>query len=376
MKKRILLLMTMAVMAGTMTGCSGKTVKLNDYLTIEYEGYNKYGKARYDIDYEQIVADYSKHIKLSESNSYFSAEDVLKEQIKGKLDKREELSNGDTVTFKWKVFDEQLKEATGLKVKYSDVKEKIKDLEEAELIDGFDGLKINIDGISGSATARIDAEQAPLPSGCYEMDKEQGLKNGDVITITINEGAAINFCNENGIIPKEMSMDYPIEGLREYVSKIADIDDTLMEKMKKQTEDGMKATTATWVRPENFKGMDYLGSYLLSSKETGKNKLYLIYECTYTITDREENNEFKWIWYTSFDEVMKMEDGTCSVDLNTYEGPAAFYNYFSGYSGEYVMFEGEGGKKLAVQGLASVDEFENKYIIGNIDKYTYETTVK
>lgn len=369
------LAMVMAAAVCTMTGCvGGKTVDLNEYLYIDYSGYDTLGKASCEIDYEQMARDYSDKMKLKGDAAYFGPAMILADGIDGELDKTRDLSNGDKIKFTWEVYEEDLKEVTGLKFKYSDVEQKIEGLEKVQPIDAFEGVNLSFEGTSPQGKATVQAENAPMSADSYRLDTNMNLKNGDVVTVTIDESACNSLCESQGMIPKERTREFTVEGLSEYVNALSDIDDTLLAQMQQQAADESISSTARYEHPASYKGEKYLGSYLLTSKTTGENKIYLVYEKTYQIADRTEDNIFNWIWYIEFDNIIKNGDGTYNVDLNNYKVPSGTA-FFGMISGEDVGFTGEGGADLFVSGFADLESFVREHITAHMDAYNYETTL-
>ena len=127
-----------------------KTINLNKYITIEASGYDSVGTATATFDYDKFEKDYHGKIKLTKEakkdakelgelfgvkNASMSGDEALalmKWGISGKLDKDSGLSNGDTIVYEWKVDDADLKSLVKNKVKYKDVKYKVKGLEKVE----------------------------------------------------------------------------------------------------------------------------------------------------------------------------------------------------------------------------------------------------
>lgn len=123
--RKVILCAAVFSIALLVTGCGRTKVDLNDYLTLECEGYDTVGKADFTFDYEKLIDDNPKAFGLSKD---YSDEDYLgvllsiDSYIDGDLDKTDSLSNGDTVTFKWDVDEENLNELFPISAVYSDKK--------------------------------------------------------------------------------------------------------------------------------------------------------------------------------------------------------------------------------------------------------------
>ena len=139
--KGLLLLGITVIMMFVLAGCGKKTVNLNKYVTITTEGYDSVGRAKCEFDFDSFKKDYSGKIKPVKNNSELSAwifsgetydELLLEFCTEGELDKYTGLSNGDVVTFHWDCKDSLAEEYFNVKLKYSDIKYKVKGLKKAD----------------------------------------------------------------------------------------------------------------------------------------------------------------------------------------------------------------------------------------------------
>ena len=108
--------------------------------------------------------------------------------------------------------------------------------------------------------------------------------------------------------------------------------------------------------------------------------MYCVYKCTQTLKGAAEgpnntvlqdqtHDDVFYTWY-SFNNVMILPDGTCSADLtngvlcSNQMNATIGYNAFFTYS-FYTLF-----------GYLDTDSMTNDVITKNVDKYSYENTVK
>lgn len=349
-----------------------KTIPLNDYLTIEINGYDTVGNAYYKLDTNQIFEDYADALDVKDEFDEVRKMVYFEEYVSGKLDKTTELKNGDTVTFTWKVDEETLKEALGCKVKYSEVKEKVSTLEELAQYDPFEDLVVTFDGISPNGTVKIDSSNVKYYYINFEADRYQGLKNGDKIKISVqNPDNLKRISVMDGIMVSKLEQEYTVEGLNAYVTQLSEIPQESLDKMKSQSEDALKSYVAqNWGEAESLKGMTFLGNYFLISKGNNiygnlQNYLYNVYK----VDVANSEGEFSYYWYTTFDTLMLLNDGTFSVDLNKYKVPEGSAVFGKAY-GE-CFFKGS----YYYKGYETLDSLFNNCVTSNIDKYTYESTV-
>lgn len=76
MKRKLIAVAALLAVPFAMTSCGRKTINLNDYVTIETEGYDTVGKVHYYFDSEQLVEDNLEVFGLNE-DSGFALLDVL-----------------------------------------------------------------------------------------------------------------------------------------------------------------------------------------------------------------------------------------------------------------------------------------------------------
>ena len=84
------------------------TINLNDFYSIETEGYDGYGRASASINWDAIEKQYGDKIAIKSSalkelggfSKGMTAIDILREGIEFSLDKKEGLSNGDNLSYK------------------------------------------------------------------------------------------------------------------------------------------------------------------------------------------------------------------------------------------------------------------------------------
>ena len=368
---------------GLLTGCGSTTVQLNKYVKIEASGYESMGTASYSFDYDAFEKDYSGKIKLnSKSSDEISAlgllsgesiEDILLDVcVSQKLDHTEGLSNGDVVTLKWNCEDTLADEYFNCKLDYSDITYTVSGLEEVDSFNPFDYVEVSFSGISpnGSVTITPNYDQAEIQYINFTSDKISGLKNGDTITVKAYMSVPTDtFVEKFGSVPEKTEETYTVDSLSFYVSSIEDIPQDMMEKMISQGEDAFRAYVANeWDKPENLISVTFAGDYFLTAK-TGQNAstnnmLYLVYKIQATNTEPEQTVDF--YYYVVFDDIIKLSDGTCSVDLSGYRLPS------SGWDGSETFKVGD----YLYKGYEKIDSLFNNCVVTKIDKYEYTSTLK
>lgn len=391
MKKRIIFIGMLASSLLALTGCGKTTIDANEYLELEVNGYDTAGKVSCKFDAEQLVMDNLEAFGLSDASEmeYYSVIMNIEEYLSGEPDKKEELSNGDTVTFKWNESKaDKLEEKYKVNIKTDDKVIDVSALEEPEEIDLFEYVNVTFDGIAPNGRVNISTESNIPVKISFTADKTDTLKNGDVIKITAQAPSGTDiadYCFQNGYVPKETEKEYTVEGLAAYAMSIDEIPADVQDKMKKQAEDTIRAGTTSWNEVNSLKGLEFAGYYFLSVKDgfsaSPVNKIYCVYKMTANITGIPEANKDdenrveecgEEVYYTgySYSDIILLSDGTCSVDYSLGKEinnriPTEHGYWSWGYFEHYSL-----------NGYKDLDTMFNNCITSQIEKYDYVSTVE
>lgn len=183
------------------SGCGAKKVNLNDYIEINYEGYDTAGVASYTIDFESMVDENEKAFDIKGGATKEELQEIesdFENVISGSFSKNEELSNGENISYKWDVsMKEKLKEKYNVEFVYEDMELTVDSLDKVEEFDPFKNVSVTFSGISpnGSADIKGDVDDEELYLH-FTADKTSGLKNGDVVKVTVDcyDGDVENYC--------------------------------------------------------------------------------------------------------------------------------------------------------------------------------------
>lgn len=368
----------LVIMMWALTGCSTTTVNLDEYVTIEVDGYDSVGTAVCSFDYDAFNADYSDKIKLSENTSddmigldlltgETASQLLLDSCVARTLDQTSGLSNGDVVTLTWDCDDELASEYFNCKLKYSDISYTVSNLEEVKTFDPFEYVEVSFSGIAPSGTVTItpDNGRDEMQYITFSANETYNLSNDDVVTVKADIVGTIDlFAEKFGAIPEITEKEYVVEGLAHYVTDVSEIPAEMMDKMDLQGQEVFRAYVASeWNNPDNLINISLEGNYFLTSKfETyfgGQNYLYLVYKITAQNPDPEEVIEF--YYYVYYSDIIILEDGTCSVDLSKYVP-----TYFSIFSvGNYYY-----------KGYEELDSLFNDCVVSQIDNYDYTSSIQ
>lgn len=124
----------------------------------------------------------------------------------------------------------------------------------------------------------------------YTADKESGLRNGDVVTVTAEFAKA-----QDDKVLAEETKEYTVEGLLAYVESVNDIPADTLEKINSQGIDTIKSNAAGWSDGNSIKDIELIGCYFLSVKEgfsaDDQNILYCVYKVTANITGKNKEDD-------------------------------------------------------------------------------------
>ncbi len=388
MNKKIFLGIVTLGMVTALSSCGKENIDLSSDADVIFNGYDGYGTAAinegswvYDIE-EKFGADLSlsKLAKL---------EDDLDDAVEFSLSSNENLKNGDEVTLTIDVDNDVIKDYD-FKLSGGSKTFTVEGLEEIQSFDPFENVAVNFGGMSPNGTATVNTSDANSDISLnYVLDKESGLKNGDEVTLSIasNSGSDVEeYCLSNGKIPTATEKTFTVEGLAGYATKFEEIPEDTYNKMLSQAEDTIKASASSWSEGNSIKKIENIGYYFLTPKEgfetsTG-NELYCVYKITADITGYTDSKEAdaddakpkkrEDVYYTFFNynNIVLLEDGTCSVDLSSGQMTSNTVNSKYGqpnwFSFDYYTFKG----------YSDLDSMFNDCITSKISNYTYENTVQ
>lgn len=372
---------------------NGKTVKMSKYVTITTDGYDGYGTATWEFDSVQFEKDYGKKLKFTreakkEMEDFATPCEAAVIVFDGKIDKKEYLSNGDTVTFSWDDIDEDdVKEVYKNKFKFSDVSIKVEGLKKIESFDIFEDISIEYTGCEPYASANVvnNSKERFIQSLSFEIENGSNLSNGDTIRVKVSaysEDDLAEYCAENyGKVPKTDEKEYTVEGLNSYVTSEDQIPDDFLDKMKGEVEDHLRSQAASdWDSRVSLENVTYIGTYILNKKagaytmwDMGENVVYVVYKVGVheDFSDNGIDNHIEYYYYGKFNDVMLLADQTCTADLT------AMTTCDNRFSRELEVSNGWWSTTtLYYYGYLELDSLFNKCVTSNIDNYTYEANVK
>ena len=382
------------------------TIDVSKYMTLSADGYNTVGKLNIDFDTDKLEQDYGKQIttrfkkqmKNLKDDTYglssltaslydgYEADLFAETCATGSADKTKNLSNGDVVTYTWDDNSDEAEEAFGVKVKYSDITYTVSGLASVNTFDAFDGVDVEFSGISpdGRATVNSLPTAAEAQGLYYTLDENSDLSNGDTVTLTVhsNRDDFSDCIDKYGAMPQATEKTFTVEGLNEYVTSADTLSDSVLVSLQNQAEDVFKSYAAQrFSNGQTFKGMTYLGNYILTPKNKDswgdKDRIVLAYQVTVHHDYTSELNttydaDDSFFWYITFNNVSKDADGNIASGLNDYDTPTTFVKIDSGVQ-KYSFSSST--ETWEYYGYASLDSLYNAAVNQYVENYNHQDNV-
>ena len=382
------------------------TIDVSKYMTLSADGYNTVGKLNIDFDTDKLEQDYGKQIttrfkkqmKNLKDDTFglssltaslydgYEADLFAETCATGSADKTKGLSNGDVVTYTWDDNSDEAEEAFGVKVKYTDITYTVSGLASVNTFDAFDGVDVEFSGISpdGRATVNSLPTAAEAQGLYYTLDENSGLSNGDTVTLTVhsNRDDFSDCIDKYGAMPQATEKTFTVEGLNEYVTSADTLSDSVLVSLQNQAEDVFKSYAAQrFSNGQTFKGMTYLGNYILTPKNKDswgdKDRIVLAYQVTVHHDYTSELNttydaDDSFFWYITFNNVSKDADGNIASGLNDYDTPTTFVKIDSGVQ-KYSFSSST--ETWEYYGYASLDSLYNAAVNQYVENYNHQDNV-
>ena len=382
------------------------TIDVSKYMTLSADGYNTVGKLNIDFDTDKLEQDYGKQIttrfkkqmKNLKDDTFglssltaslydgYEADLFAETCATGSADKTKGLSNGDVVTYTWDDNSDEAEEAFGVKVKYTDITYTVSGLASVNTFDAFDGVDVEFSGISpdGRATVNSLPTAAEAQGLYYTLDENSGLSNGDTVTLTVhsNRDDFSDCIDKYGAMPQATEKTFTVEGLNEYVTSADTLSDSVLVSLQNQAEDVFKSYAAQrFSNGQTFKGMTYLGIYILTPKNKDswgdKDRIVLAYQVTVHHDYTSELNttydaDDSFFWYITFNNVSKDANSNIASGLNDYDTPTTFVKIDSGVQ-KYSFSSST--KTWEYYGYASLDSLYNAAVNQYVENYNHQDNV-
>ena len=354
------------------------TINFNDYLEVEFTGYDTIGKCNAEWSADFWDEFYDKAAKIPSSSNY----EAMMKKMQFEVEPAEGLSNGDKVTIKWKVDKKYFKKKYGLNVKCDDMKIKVEDLEEVDTFNPFDGIEITYSGIDGEGNAAFTVtSDDPIYSDLdFYIDPSYDLANGGKITVELQmrgaygEDEIVDKCADKyGEVPSAFEQTYTVEGLGHYVTKCDELNDKNLAPLFRTAEDALTEETTDYGGwgadgTATMSNKKYIGSYVLTEKNHGDNMVYLVYEVTADMEDEGQTDSVTYYTYVMFHDVTINDDGELSCDTSYHSRPSTF-RY------ESTIKDGYWTNSYSFYGYETITQMNDDIVTGNLSRYDSDTNV-
>lgn len=340
-------------------------VDLNDYVTVEFSGYDGNGYADVRFDYTTFESDVDailekKHVK--NKDSWWSDVYYVENAFSCSITPTSGLSNGDKVTVSYTLQNESIKDYK-VELVGDEKTFEVKDLQELQEIDPFEGVSVEFTGIDGDISAEIvnNSENSFVNDYLYfTLDKSYDISVGDEVTLSIDMTSeqAANY----GYSFTQTEKKFTCSEGDSYAASLADIDEEMLGQMQSDSlayiqsvfEPDDTCTIGDW---------NYEGVYFLYNTDDDswyeKNIVYVVYSSTITSTDGEYEPQtiLAPVMITG---IVKKSDGSV-----TYADPS-YIEGNPGYIGDSWTYVGSG----YFDGVQMYDEL----ITNRSSEYSYEVS--
>lgn len=375
---------------------SSASINLDKYTTVEFKGYEGYGRATASIDWDKIEDDYGGKIKFSKKakakfkelskaygNEEYTIDDLVDPaelisqcvDVSIDADNNGKLSNGDKVTVEYDVSDE-LEEVFDVKLKAQPKTVKVKGLEKVQTEDIFKEVTVKFTGADGSGQLEITGGAVDY-SSLITADKQDSLSNGDKVTLTVDTDALIS---QYGKAPKKETKEYTVSGLSKDVSSVSDLSDSAMTALKAQAEDNLRESETEAYGDYKYSSAEYVGAYVLKKKVAddsysyydlaNNSQLGLVYKVTLTGTRSDAGNGYTYAnegqtetvyKCVAFNDLLIDEEGSLTEEVGN-KGSVKAPGYYSDILG-------------LVYGYKTTDEIYTDVVDGNARSWTADWQV-
>ncbi len=315
-----------------------RTVKLSEFVNVEYNGISGYASPHGVIDNEKLynsLAGEEKDVEKLETYKNFA--DSVSASVSGS-----KVSNGDSLEIKV-TYDDELRKNTGYKVSEESFTITAEGIDPGKSVNLFEDASINITGISPDAVLDIENRSSDEYLGklTFSSDKEK-VANGDNVTIKCD--VTDEELAEHGFTTSSLSAAYDVKGLSEYI-KAADIDKSLVDIIAEEDKKFIESETAddkfrmlykltdnaeylSVPNTEKAEGTVLEQLYLLKKKEGVKdnnspeNIIVAVLRSDITAKDKKETGYFAFLFPNSYvtaegETEVNFDEAKASYELNT-----------------------------------------------------------
>ncbi len=244
-RNRVCLLALLAITVIGLSGCGKTKIDLKDYVTIEATGTDGHGTLSVTLDYNRLGTDLGAEEKMGELKdaenysdvaNYFGTGSALA-MLRCVADKSQGLKNGDEVKITAKNV-EGVEEGFDASLSNTEFTYKVENLDPIKEIDPFEGVTLSYEGELNSYAGYqvvVNGKEEYGNMIAYKASKPEQFVPGASVTVTYEYSEA-RLADAGYVIPENApkSKDFAIEGVDTFISSFADIDEGVLETMKKK----------------------------------------------------------------------------------------------------------------------------------------------
>ena len=258
-----------------------KTINLNDYIKVEFEGYDTLGTAYAIFDEKAFLRDYEDIIEFKNSkmaNQYRrfystwgndAAEEVLN-VIKVEVSDNYDLCNDDVISLEWTCDEDIISTYFNVRVEYEESEYIVEGLEELEEFDPFEDLDVYFEGYSPniSISYNLTSSKEFYNELAFYVEKSTYLKAGEEIEIYLEHIDGMDlaeYLSTYGLKATQTEKKYVIEGDGYYITSSAEIPEDVFEAMHQQSKDMYTAYMSNLISGKSgwsykINSIDYVGN--------------------------------------------------------------------------------------------------------------------
>lgn len=212
---------------------SSAKINLNDYVSVNFDGYSLAGRASVMFDAEKFLLDHINNVSFNKKNMQVykevygdteksAASEIIK-HISVHLDKTNKLSNEDIVKLTWTIDKEKIE--TYFVCDYAYISETItvKGLKEAGTFNPFEDIEVSFSGTDSNGRADVWNNDFQY-GGSYTVTPDSNLKNGDKVTVAYSCENTATMIEKYGKYPSALKKTYTVSGLDNLPIYIIDTD--------------------------------------------------------------------------------------------------------------------------------------------------------
>lgn len=238
---RLVLIFSLGII---LSGCSSAK-DLSEYVEVEFNGIDTKGTVDYYVDTEKLYKDtLDFDVNVSNQPDEKTVEEInnMNEAIEVKIDKTENLSNGDKVEIIADVDGDKTK-----KIKSGKKTIEVKNLDEPKWLTNEEvekKLVVNFNGVSGRGEVQIDnVLDSPLDQLEFTVENDGKLKNGDKVNVVLSKDEEDQLLQEGYLLEQDFAPTFEVKGLSIVaeeatdISNLEDIKRMIDEKVKRDYQD-------------------------------------------------------------------------------------------------------------------------------------------